>query len=550
MLSQSSALQQIGSQIGYKVRNIAHYGQPRIEIELLDCHGPRRAIPSYSTMDTIQGIATITAMHDTRFEDVDIAFVGEYTGAQSPHPRLGSIGSIHPDASLGTSEAFVNRMTTAPTVSGRSEARHRFLVLRQPIAETDFPSPRIFEAGRVYKFPFTFSIPQQLLPKACFHKVVSDHVRDMHCLLPPSLGDPDIAGFGSTLLDDLAPEMSKIVYSIKVKIAHVQPSEGISVLAERAKRVRVKPALAEQPPLNIDNSREYQPRQEKTIRKGLFKGKLGTLTARTVQPRPLVIPGARTTDNEPISTMSKVVLRFDPFEEDYSPPKMNSLATKIKVSTFYASTPRQNFPTRFTLGLDQSQGLFEEKVPLSDLCIASAQWEAHGPDSTPMAQDMVRRDSGVSDNAFTSDSERAFAAGVLPPSKDYKQGRFYTAQILVPITLPFNKNFIPTFHSCLISRTYTLSLKMAAQGLSLSLKVPVQVCAQGSEAGMRNARARSVEETVLRQISESSIPRSVSSFVTDVQRSGVMDGRDELPPDYAAWTSPSTRYRTSVSLVA
>lgn len=83
LLSQSSTLQHIGNQIGYKVRNIAHYGQPTIEIDLLDCDGPRRAIPSYSTMDTIQGTATITAAHDMRFEDIDIAFVGEYDRACS-----------------------------------------------------------------------------------------------------------------------------------------------------------------------------------------------------------------------------------------------------------------------------------------------------------------------------------------------------------------------------------------------------------------------------------------------------------------------------------
>lgn len=167
-----------------------------------------------------------------------------------------------------------------------------------------------------------------------------------------------------------------------------------------------------------------------------------------------------------------------------------------------------------------------------------------------MTEEIRRRDSAMSYYSFMRDSERAFAAGVLPPSKDYKQGKFYTAQILVPTTLPLSKNFIPTFHSCLISRTYTLSLKMAAQGLRLSLKVPIQVCAQGSETGMRNARARSVEETVLRQTYDSSISHSVSSSVADVQRSGMMAVRDEPPPCYTAGASPSTRYRTSLSLIS
>ncbi|KAF2853505.1 hypothetical protein T440DRAFT_515638 [Plenodomus tracheiphilus IPT5] len=514
-------MQQIGNQIGYKVRNIAHYGQPAIAIDLADSDGPRRVIASYSTMDTIQGTVTITAPHDIRFEDIDIAFVG-------------------------TSQAVVDRMTSTPMSSGRTEAQHRFLVLRQPIAESDFPCPRIFEAGRAYKFPFTFIIPSQLLPKACSHKVASDHVRDMHCLLPPSLGDPDLAGFGSTLLDDLAPEMSKIVYAVKVKIAHSRGSEGLTVLAEKFKKVRVKPALAEQPPLNIDHNAEYQPRQEKIIRKGLFKGKLGTLTSKTIQPQPLVVPGARTTDNEPISTMCKLVLRFDPAEEHHGPPKLSSVATKIKASTFYSSAARQNFPSALTLGFDQSQGLYAENIHLSDLCVASAHWEEHGPNSNPISDEFIRRDSGVSDCSMMSASEKSFAAGILPATNDYKQGRFYIAVIMVPITLPTTKSFIPTFHSCLISRTYTLGLKMSINGLKMSLKVPVQICAEGSETGIENARARNVEEAVLREAADSLSPRRM----TDAQRTGSVDVRDELPPDYAAWAPPSTRYRTSVSVVA
>lgn len=77
VLAQASTMQQISNQIGYKVRNIAHHGQPVVGINLNDSDGPRRAIPSYSTMDTVEGVVTITSAHDTPFEDIDIAFVGE-----------------------------------------------------------------------------------------------------------------------------------------------------------------------------------------------------------------------------------------------------------------------------------------------------------------------------------------------------------------------------------------------------------------------------------------------------------------------------------------
>jgi hypothetical protein len=439
-------------------------------------------------------------------------------------------------------------------MTGRTEANHRFLVLRQPMDEADFPTPRVFEANRIHKFPFEFTIPDRLLPKSCTHKVSSDHVRDCHLALPPSIGDPDLAGFGTTLLDDLAPEMAKIVYSIRVRIAHQRGTDGISILGEKMKKVRVKPALIEQPPLNVDGNNEYRPKQEKTVRKGYFKGKLGTLSARSIQPKALVIPGARTTDNKPITTMAKLLLRFDPSDETHSPPRLGSLSTKLKVSTFYASSPRHNLPTRMTIGFDVSQGAYSENVALSTLCIASAQWQQHSSSSNPDDDDALRRDSGISDCSNASSTGAAFTAGgILPASRDYKNGSFYTAAVSVPITLPFNKNFIPTFHSCLVSRTYTLGLAFTVHGsTSVHLKVPIQICANGSESGIENARARSIEETEFRAQADMWSPRSVApppSF-EDVQgsrrRSSVVV-RDELPPDYTAVAAPVGRFGTIVA---
>lgn len=363
----------------------------------------------------------------------------------------------------------------------------------------------------------------------------------MHLMLPPSFGDMNISGFGSVLLDDLAPEMSKIVYGIKVKVAQRGVTDNlIHVLAERLKKVRVKPAFEEQAPLNIDDTDEYRPKQEKRVMKGLFKGNLGTLTAQTMQPRPLNIPGARTADNKPITTVAKLVLRFDPADESSMPPSLSPLHTKLKVSTFYASTPRHNLPSRNHLALDMSQGVYAENVALNSLCISKVKWEEHTAASNPAPECLTRRDSGISDCSTASDATNAFASGILPPSSKYKNGgTFYTAQILVPVTLIDKKNFIPTFHSCLISRTYTLSLQFAAQGGSnINLKVPIQICADGSDTGIENARVRSVEAAMYREAADVFTPRSVAPLsLGDLRRNN--EAGDELPPDYAAFVSSS-----------
>ncbi|KAJ9359063.1 hypothetical protein C8Q69DRAFT_477679 [Paecilomyces variotii] len=68
------------------------------------------------------------------------------------------------------------------------------------------------------------------------------------------------------------------------------------------------------------------------------------------------------------------------------------------------------------------------------------------------------------------------------PSASCSSKTFYTASILVPITLPKSKSFVPTFHSCLISRTYALDLCVSYYtpnanliAPSSSLRVPIQI---------------------------------------------------------------------------
>lgn len=81
-----NAMHSISNQIQYRMLQIAHYGQPAIDIDLDDSrHGTQGSyITSYSTMDTIEGTVTITCQHDTRFEDIEIAFTGGYKSRRRP----------------------------------------------------------------------------------------------------------------------------------------------------------------------------------------------------------------------------------------------------------------------------------------------------------------------------------------------------------------------------------------------------------------------------------------------------------------------------------
>lgn len=365
-------------------------------------------------------------------------------------------------------------------------------------------------------------------------------------MLPPSLGDPELSGFGSTLLDDMAPEMAKITYGVKTRVlAWHEGEQRIALLGQKIRKVRVKPIFEEQPPLNTDGNKDYRPRLERKIKKSFFKGKSGTLIAQASQPKPLMIPGARTLDASPIVTRAKVMLRFDPAEENSLPPKLGSLKTQIKASTFYASSPRSNLPTREALSYDHAQGAYTDSISISTMCIGTtAQWEKQPASANPPSEEeeLDRRDSGISDCSSISPPSRK--VDIPRPSSNYKGGSFYIASILVPITLPPNKNFLPTFHSCLVSRTYALSMNLSvhAPGLSdptMALKVPLQVCAEGSITGNENARARSEEAAgVLAEADRIFSPRSVAPPTED------------LPPGYVALTSGSDGARYSGVTVA
>jgi hypothetical protein len=52
--------------------------KPNIEISIPGVHGPAGTfIRSFSTMDRIEGTVNISAKVDTRFDDLEIAFVGK-----------------------------------------------------------------------------------------------------------------------------------------------------------------------------------------------------------------------------------------------------------------------------------------------------------------------------------------------------------------------------------------------------------------------------------------------------------------------------------------
>ncbi|KAI7278392.1 hypothetical protein KC345_g5985 [Hortaea werneckii] len=488
----------------------------------------------FTTLDKIEGVASVTATADTYFDDVEIEFVG-------------------------TARTFLERLTTAAAASGRSEAFHQFLKLTQPGLEDHYPEANILKAGQTYDFPFVFGVPQQLLPRICQHKVQSPSVRDAHLQLPPTFGDKDFTDQPGEL-NDMAPDMASVRYGVFAKVSKVKSTDdGASrvSLASRAKKLRISPAVDEEPPLDAGGKdSEYVMRKEKMMRKGMLKGKLGTLVMEASQPPSLRMKPNSNHDSESrTTTMATVMLRFDPADENAQPPRLNCMNSKLKVVTFFASSARQSFPTKNASSLDLSQGIHTEQLQLSSRCMANVEWTKHQAEK-PASSPTARRDSATSFSGVGIDPNTP------QPSEHYKGKTYYTARLLVPLTLPNHKAFVPTFHSCLVSRQYALKLDLSISGTggiapSLDLKLPIQISQAGRQdnhsperpAGAPPAISPEEEAAESESIYDFFEPRAVgppafSSASGPQEQQGEQDGQQQQRSQSGSRTSPEQRRRT------
>jgi hypothetical protein len=450
--------------------------------------------------------------------------------------------------------------TTAPT-SGRTAGRHRFLRLLQPIDPELLPESKVARAGVPYTFPFEFVVPDRLLDQQCTHRVESPQVHEAHIHVPPSLGDPMLAGDGQTLQDDMAPEMSKIQYIIRAKMIKARATgTKSSDIADKAIKVRIVPVREEDPPLSVnEDNTDFRLRKEKDVKKGLFKGKLGRITAEAPQPGGFRLPALKNRSSYPITTITTVNLRFDPVDDKVQPPALGSIVSKLRAQTFFGSVPFRNIPSRSSVNAwDTQRGLYVQPIELSSRCISSVEWQKHDGSESPTS--LARRPSNFSDLSTGSTNN------MPEPSSAYRPGTpFYTARVLVPMSLPKNKSFAPTFHSCSVSRTYVLDLNVSyhtpgatVSTPSIQLNLPIQISAEGNPDAMARISQEEAEAIATREVDEELAegrfsPRSLAPPVQIPEYSERQTGalpafqglrrRSEGPPGYSQTGWPGAHLR-------
>ncbi|PNS21226.1 hypothetical protein CAC42_1005 [Sphaceloma murrayae] len=500
--------------VSQKLKKMMENGRPQIKIAIDGAEDSW--VMTYSTLDKIEGTVTITSPRRTTVDSLRIDFVG-------------------------ISRTIVEKLSTTSAVSGKTEATHQFLKLSQPIPESAWATGRVLEANKTYNFRFTFVIPQQLLSRICRHDVSSSTVQQEHLTLPPSFGDQSISGRGNTLLDDFAPNMARIRYAI---VAELQESDSNGTSSEpivKAKKVRILPAIDEKPPLTVDNDADYRLRCEKDIRKGILKSRLGHLVVEAAQPRALRVRSHLSSATVPDASVATLNLRFDPVDAHAQPPKLSNLSTKFKITSFYASCARARLPSRHDMAWDYTQGVHNESISLASRCVTNVEWTLHAP-SRASSPDLDRRSSTCS--STTSSFERP----IPEPSRKYNGGAFYTAQILVPISLPENKAWIPTFHTCLVSRTYALGVHLGVASGTLGgvdLKVPVQISSEGNPEAVKRREEAGGEMEMEMEMGEVGYEALEAEEWFLPRRTGAMgsvgSAGGESPPEYDAFPRAGTR---------
>ncbi|KAH7222668.1 uncharacterized protein BKA55DRAFT_528047 [Fusarium redolens] len=288
------------------------------------------------------------------------------------------------------------------------------------------------------KIPFQFTLPYQLDSTACTHNVVSTTVTDKHLFLPPTIGAEWNRG-------DMSPGVVEVEYGINacvVSTPSLDTGHSQDVMAKRA--IRFIPRLTESPPLHVSlTSPRYKLQGTKSLRSNSFKRPFGIISATAMQPEPLHLQSYGTVITP---SFIDVTLTFNPENDGITPPKLDGVSLSVRSYTWHQADPYQAFPDQIeTPSLKQP---FTTTIVLTVEC-PQVTWARH--------VDLSLHDSKQGNSSVA----------------------FYTSTLQLPLSVSTtDKTFLPTFHSCLVSRTYDVCLRLTFKKGYLTIIAPLQIIAE------------------------------------------------------------------------
>jgi hypothetical protein len=208
-------------------------------------------------------------------------------------------------------------------------------------------------------------------------------------------------------------------------------------------------------------------RTEKRIKSRLSKD-LGLLVAEAWSPCAIPLPGLEKTNSQSNKTTVATELRFECFEQA-SVVTLDKAVCKLKVYTHAATTPWSSFPKASDICLGGRTLAVQDSIELASNYNKDIVWH-HSTNSQTTDHDPANHISLKRDR-------------MPDPSATYQPNSgLHIARLPVLIRTPNDKLLTPTFHSCLVSRTYILSIlifiKVSGIRSSVELLIPAEVTNQ------------------------------------------------------------------------
>ncbi|KAF4462601.1 hypothetical protein FALBO_10584 [Fusarium albosuccineum] len=319
------------------------------------------------------------------------------------------------------------------------ETSHLLLDIDMPISPSVYPEPRAFHPGESFSIPFEFTIPARLGTAPCAHTLRAEGLRDLHSQAPPSTGCWE--------RDSMAPKGIKIEYTVQATLwsSSTEESPAMAMLGSK-QPIQVLPCGVEHGPLVVPHMNpNYCLKSSKRLRTALFSRATGQLTLSADQPRAIQLKPSGC-GVHPTTLAAKIV--FQPFQDNSSPPDNCNISVRLESETWFRDRPMNDFPNLVGQIADYSVDetlLTKASIPLS--------WEISSSE---------RRESNASSDQQSS----------IP--------YWSTIEVELPSFTSSERIFLPTFYSCLSSRTYKLRVTVHIGSTSLLLALPVQLLLVGT----------------------------------------------------------------------
>lgn len=279
--------------------------------------------------------------------------------------------------------------------------------------------------------PFAFVIPSALPIETCSHAVSDPLVRYAHTTLPPSLGKA-AGATGSNKSDILTPNGVHIRYCIKAMLQHCQQDRE-PVLSTRREIYIIPTPSSERPPPAFTPTISYSDKAtqlalekhgspiEAQVVRNIFRQREGRLVIEILQSDPLTMHLQRQLPRE-----STIPLRLRYYSASGICPRLHRMTISMRALTFFGQSPSPDISYRTT---SHQSSVYKKTLQVASQDLSSVTWEA-----VP-----------------------------CPTESEPENKMTYEALVPVSFTLPSDIPFVPTFHSCVVGRSYELEIRVYYQ---------------------------------------------------------------------------------------